>query len=120
MLSGKITTAKDFKKLYNSSNKIVNKGFVFLFTVDKSTPVGSCSTGVVASKKVGNAVARNFCKRRLRSMIKESLKQYSFSYQVEIVTIARKKMLYDKYDSLVHEMYKSLDKVNELCLLQGG
>ncbi len=61
---------------------------------------------VVASKKVGNAVKRNFAKRRLRALfIQKELKNGSF------VLVAKKDILEADFKQLKYLFNKSLNKL---------
>ena len=60
---------KDFENVYKSPKKWHNPYFILFFKENlKSNRVGFC-----VSKKVGNAVCRNFVKRRLRNLYRNSM-----------------------------------------------
>ena len=61
----------EFKTTMNAGNKWVTPGFVCLWRPDDT--LDDIGFGVVASKKVGNAVARNRAKRRLRALFREQM-----------------------------------------------
>ncbi len=56
--------------------------------------------GFTASKKVGNAIARNRAKRRMRSLVEKMELSEGFDY----VLIARKGILDIEWDDLVEEV----------------
>ena len=56
--------------------------------------------GFTASKKVGNAVARNRAKRRMRSLVEEMTLNNGYDY----VLIARKGILDVDWDELIEEV----------------
>ncbi|MEK6734419.1 MAG: ribonuclease P protein component [Pseudomonadota bacterium] len=68
------------QEIFDKGTKFVSKSFVafFLFS-DRFEPI------VIASKKVGNAVKRNRCKRRLREISRLYLKKYN----IKLILIAR-------------------------------
>ena len=69
--------------------------------------------GIVVSKKVGNAVKRNFAKRRLRAI----LNNINFSFekkQMDYVFIANKNLLKIKFSDLNIELCNALKKINQL------
>ena len=59
--------------------------------------------GVTATKKIGNAVIRNRCKRRLRAAIAEIAKQTSLS-PVNIVMVARPATATCPWDQLCRDL----------------
>lgn len=60
----------NIKNIFDKGNKFVSKTFIAFYI-----PADSFSSTVIASKKVGNAVKRNFCKRRLRELSKLYIQQ---------------------------------------------
>lgn len=67
--------------------------------------------GFTASKKVGNAVKRNFAKRRLRSLFVE------FSSRLEngsYIFVARQQIIALKYDDIKRGLERSYKKANAL------
>ena len=68
--------------------------------------------GIVVSKKVGNAVQRNFIKRRIRAL----LNNINFSYEkksVDYVFVARKNLIKIKFSDLHIELCDALKKINQ-------
>ncbi len=67
--------------------------------------------GFTASKKIGNAVKRNFAKRRLRSLfldISPLIKNGSYIF------VARQNIIDMKYEDIKKGLLKSLKKINAL------
>lgn len=58
---------KSFKEVFELGSKFVSKSFV-LYSLNKDDAVNKVRFGVIASKKVGNAVKRNRAKRLLREI----------------------------------------------------
>jgi len=58
-------TSDEISKLQNSQKKIYSKYYVLLYSESSSSKFA-----FIASKKVGNAVIRNQCKRYLREIIR--------------------------------------------------
>ena len=56
--------------------------------------------GFTASKKVGNAVARNRCKRRMRAMVRQLLPSFGMEC-VDYIFIAKKSLISAKWSDLI-------------------
>jgi ribonuclease P protein component len=69
--------------------------------------------GFTASKKVGNAVARNRAKRRLRALVKECINKAP-GCDLDYVLIARKSVLETDFQTLRRELNFALWKLPEL------
>jgi len=96
-----LKTIKEFNYIYKNSKVFHTKFFVLFYLDDKNKRFS-----VVASKKVGNAVKRNFAKRRLRALfIQKELKNGSF------VLVAKKDILEADFKQLKYLFNKSLNKL---------
>jgi len=67
--------------------------------------------GFTASKKVGNAVARNRARRRLKAAAQDVFAD-RVPENVDYVIIARAATAGRSYDQLLSDMRRALDKVN--------
>lgn len=65
----RISTGKEYNNIYKGGKRIPGR-YIILFYQPNS--LGINRFGVVTSKKVGKAVARNQAKRRLREIIKKN------------------------------------------------
>jgi ribonuclease P protein component len=81
-----LKTSQDFKRVAASGLKRVTPAFILQF--DKNAPAGGFRFGLTVSRKVGNAVARNKVKRRLREMVRLYLRLHPATAG-EIVLIGR-------------------------------
>lgn len=77
--------------------------------------VSTFRLGVTASKKVGNAVARNFAKRRMRVVLHTVLRRhaadyFSSSFDYDIVMIAKKKLVGCDFDRLEQDLIRKIQK----------
>jgi len=70
-----------------------------------SAPDASMRLGVVASKKVGNAVARARAKRRLRDAFRRNRHQFTASTD-DVVLVARRSILQADSKAMVSELLK--------------
>ncbi len=64
-----ITSKNNYNKIYKNNRKYY--GRLFNFLVNNEPEEDLISVGIVASRKVGNAVARNLVKRRVRAFLRE-------------------------------------------------
>ncbi|MSO14034.1 ribonuclease P protein component [Candidatus Aquarickettsia rohweri] len=100
----KITKSSVYNELLLNSNKVVGKYFVIVYKtnitkLDKKEELVNLNFGITASKKVGNAVKRNWCKRRIRLLVNQiNIKDFTKTFYINI--IARKFMI-DKSFSLL-------------------
>lgn len=76
------------------------------------TRTDSIHLGFTASRKVGNAVARNRAKRRLRAIAAEILKDVPAPAQpTDLVLIARPATITRDFQSLKHDFTRGLQKL---------
>ena len=68
--------------------------------------------GYTATKKVGKAVVRNKCKRRLRALVSEILNNYALP-NVDYVFIARNSTAVCKFADLKRDAVYALKKINK-------
>ena len=84
----------EFVRLTKAGESVHFRSFVLQFLIQKKVlvPDNPYRFGLTASKKVGNAVRRNRCKRRLRAVIdlhKEAIKN-TFLLPTDIVLVAKR------------------------------
>lgn len=75
--------------------------------------------GFTASRKVGNAVARNRAKRRLRALAAELLKNQAVAQPVDLVLIARPATTTRDFASLRHDLSRGLAKLGVVARPEG-
>lgn len=66
--------------------------------------------GFTASKKVGNAVKRNYARRRLKAVVEAVSGSFSFS-GVDIVVIARPSTVTATFATLLQDFYQALTRL---------
>jgi ribonuclease P protein component len=79
-----VLTRAEYQRVFEQGEKQVGRHFV-CYLVRREEP-GS-KLGLVVSRKVGNAVARNRVKRRIREYFR--LHQHEFTGAAEVVVVAR-------------------------------
>ena len=66
--------------------------------------------GFTASRKVGNAVKRNFARRRLRAVVQSVCPSFSFSGE-DIVLIARSTAVTAPFTALLRDFHQALNRL---------
>lgn len=97
---------RDFRRVFDEENFVANAFFsVHLF----QNPAKRRRVGISAGKKLGGAVFRNRCKRRIRECYR--LNQELFPEATDIVIVARRALVHSKWDKVV----KAFLDVAERC-----
>ena len=98
MLKGKKISNKYstifFKKLPNKEKDILNISFV-------------------VKKKVGNSVARNKIKRRLRNIMNDAFKEISINLSYSYLVIAKPTMLSNKFKEIKETLFQEFRKLRK-------
>lgn len=105
----RINKKKDYNNIYRTGKKLPGKYMVMLLA---SSEKGSNRYGIIASKKVGNAVKRNRAKRRIRSIINEHRNELKNNY--DVVIIARPLINNASYKVIDHEFMRMMKKAGLL------
>lgn len=111
----KIHTLKrraDFLDAASSGVKCATKGLILQIRPHKAAPAIS-AYGLTASRRVGNAVARNRAKRRLRALVREVLPVQAKPGQ-DYVLIARPDTLTRDFTLLRGDLIYALRKLGAL------
>ena len=103
----------DFLRVAAARNKAVTPGLVLQAKTRDSanSDDSACRVGFTASRKVGNAVARNRARRRLRALASEVLVPLAAPH-MDYVMIARRAMLTRPFDALRHDLTTALERVH--------
>ncbi len=80
----KLRTSADYQRVFGQGRKAVARHLVVWIL---PSPGGPFRSGVIASRKVGNAVVRNRCKRRMRELVRAQFHRFPPGY--DLVVIAR-------------------------------
>jgi len=111
----KITKSSVYNELLLNSNKVVGKYFVIVYKtnitkLDKKEELVNLNFGITASKKVGNAVKRNWCKRRIRLLVNQiNIKDFTKTFYINI--IARKFMIDNSFSLLKKDFDFCIKKI---------
>ena len=108
----KITKNSAYKELFFNSDKIVGKYFVILYrsTEIEDDELVNFRFGITASKKIGNAVKRNWCKRVIRILVGQ-LDLTDLTKNLYINVIARKFMIKENFSILKNDFNYSIKKI---------
>ena len=112
MLEQKLKKKQEFVNVFNSGKYLTSGSFIIRYVKrENDSFLGKARFGIVASKKVGNAVKRNLAKRRIRCLVR--LKDFRENDR-DYVVIAKKNILENKYRNLKLELAKALKKIELL------
>ena len=103
---------EDFKSLLKG-RKLSNKYFVIFYKklLKKNSDKFFCS--IVTQKKLGNAVKRNFCKRRIKSIVNQASKELSLNFfNYKFLILAKDNALRkDAFNDLKKTMFTEFNKI---------
>ena len=101
----------EFRRAYAARNSVAD-GVLIVYAVGNQ--LGYSRIGLSVSRKVGNAVVRNWWKRRIRESFR--LTQSTLPVGIDFVVIPRAKSLpdfkrlSDSFETLCHRVYRKLDR----------
>jgi len=70
--SDRLRSSRDYRRVSSRGRRISSREFVVLIAESGPLPTGRARLGITASRRVGNAVARNRVKRAIRSWFRTS------------------------------------------------
>ena len=112
----RLTKRSDFLRVQRANIKYVTPSLVVQTASNSSLGQMTARVGFTASKKIGNAVSRNFAKRRMRALI--SQQSNALVEGTDYVVIARQAMLVKKFSDIEAEMIDAIYALNKKMLLQ--
>lgn len=112
----RLTKRSDFLRVQRANIKQVTASLVIQSASNFSLGPMAARVGFTASKKIGNAVSRNFAKRRMRALI--SQQSNALVEGTDYVVIARQAMLVKKFSDIEAEMIDAIYALNKKMLLQ--
>ncbi len=104
-----------FRKTIKEGQKISFPAFI-LMARRASLPEdsqGMCFVGVAVGRKLGNAVVRNYMKRRVREAVRQVFKGYEAADSWYMVIIARKRCEEISFYYLTRELAQAIGKLKE-------
>ncbi len=105
-----LSKSEDFKSLLNGK-KITNKYLTIFFKKLSDKDDQKLNLGIVTKKKIGNAVERNFIKRRIKSIMQEATKTDKFNLNYSYLVITKKKVLEDNYEDIKKSLMIDFEKI---------
>ena len=112
----KLTKRSDFLRVQRANLKYVTPSLVVQSVPNSVLGHTAGRIGFTASKKIGNAVIRNFAKRRMRALI---FQQSDALFEAaDYVVIARQAMLVKKFSDIESEMIGAIHALNKKMLLR--
>ncbi len=112
----RLTKRSDFLRVQRANIKYVTPSLVVQTASNSSLGQMTARVGFTASKKIGNAVSRNFAKRRMRALI--SRQSDTLVEATDYVLIARQAMLVKKFSDIEAEMIGAIHALNKKMLLR--
>ena len=102
---------EDFKSLLKG-RKLSNKYFVMFYKKLLKKNSNYLNISIVTKKKLGNAVQRNFCKRRVKNLVNEIIKKISLNFNYSYLILAKDSSLKkDSFDDLKKTMFSEFNKI---------
>ena len=99
---GKIKQTRHFKYVFSFNNKLENDCFkVFFAKPFEEYPM----VGIIATKKIGNAVQRNKCRRRIKSAAR------AITSNKDMIIIPKRKANKSKFMDLELKLTEIIDKI---------
>ena len=115
-LSGSLRQRRDFLFVQQKGVRQVTTHFILQAAVKPastaSQPAFSFRTGVTASKKVGNAVARNRAKRRMRALFRK-LEYYHAPSGTDYVLVARHSLVQAAWTELSADFFIAAKRIHK-------
>ncbi len=102
---------EDFKNLLKG-RKLSNKYFVMFYKKLIKKNSKNLNISIVAKKKLGNAVKRNFCKRRIKNLVNETVKKISVNFNYSYLILAKDSVLKkNSFEDLKKTMFSEFNKL---------
>ena len=108
-----IKKKEDFSHIFRKGSFLNCNSFTINYA-KKSKVAGTNSPrfGIIASKKVGNAVQRNFAKRRIKAL--KNIFLNCGKNELDYILVAKKNLLNENFKILSAQLEKTLNKIKTL------
>ena len=102
---------EDFKNVLKG-HKLSNKYFVMFYKKLLKKNSNNLNISIVTKKKLGNAVQRNFCKRRFKNLVNEVNKKISLNFKYSYLILTKESALKkDSFEDLKKTIFTEFKKV---------
>ena len=110
----KLTKRSDFLRVQRANINYVTPSLVMQIAPSGQIGHDDYRIGFTASKKIGNAIKRNFAKRRMRALISRQWQELIESS--DYVLIARQALLINKFSDIEVELISAIHALNKKVL----
>ncbi len=100
----------DFQRIYRNGIRVVGR-FVVLFV--ETGPLAQRRLGITASRKIGPAVTRNRCKRRIRELFRLN-SRLLFGGDFDMVVNARRGCADAPWQEILHDYTRCLSRLHRI------
>ena len=105
-----IKKKEDFAHVFRNGSFLNNNSFTINYAKkSKLVTINSPRFGIVASKKVGNAVQRNFAKRRTKAL--KNIFLNCGKKEFDYVLVAKKNLLNENFKILSSQLEQTLNRI---------
>ena len=111
-----LRNSRQFRQVYDQGQRIHSSLFSAFFLKVESD---ERRIGITVTRKIGNAVVRNRCKRRLREALKKHFNESVNSYGFDLVINAKPGLIEADFQQIVDGVAKSVVRFGE-SLLKGS
>ena len=103
---------QDFKTIL-TGKKISNKYSTIFFKKLSDKNNKKLNLSIITKKKIGNAVQRNFIKRRIKSIMNETIKKIKINLNYSYLLIVRRTVYDDKYENIKNKLMTDFEKIKK-------
>ena len=108
-----IKKKEDFAHVFRNGSFLNCNSFTINYAKkSKASSTNSPRFGIIASKKVGNAVQRNFAKRRTKAL--KNIFLNCGSNKFDYILVAKKRLLNENFKIVISQLEQTLNKIKTL------
>src|SRR5438105_13094243 len=115
--STRLLTSRQFRRVYEQGQKF-NSPFFSAFIL--KTDSGEQRMGITVTRKLGGAVVRNRCKRRIRELFRQQAPLVLNDLGCDLVINAKASLSTADYQELADVFARTLKRFREACLKQSS